>query len=218
MHFMRDTQHAVNHPTRTLLNMHARLRVEDLVSHNLGPVSLSLDAGECVCLSGPSGAGKTLLLRAMADLDPHTGQVLLDGVECQRLRAHEWRRRVAMLPAESHWWHPTVGEHFLHADAALVESLGFERGVMAWQVSRMSSGERQRLALLRMLTHQPRVLLLDEVSANLDAENVRRVETLIAAYRAEHNAAVLWVSHDMEQIARISTRHCMLADGKLVNP
>ena len=215
---MRDTQHAVTHPANTLLNMRARLCVENIVSHNLGPVSLDLSAGECVCLSGPSGAGKTLLLRAIADLDPHSGLVWLDGVECQHLRAHEWRRRVALLPAESHWWYPTVGEHFLHADVAPVELLGFEREVMAWQVSRLSSGERQRLALLRMLTHQPQVLLLDEVSANLDQENVQRVETLIADYRAEHSAAVLWVSHDPEQIARISTRHCRLVNGQWANP
>ncbi len=195
--------------------LRARLRVEKLTSHSFGPISFSLDEGECMCLSGPSGSGKTLLLRALADLDPHGGEVSLDEVECRNMRGHVWRRYVGMLPAESQWWWPTVGEHFNEIDAEKLEWLGFERTVMGWPVTRLSSGERQRLALLRLLAHQPRVLLLDEASANLDDSNVRRVETLIADYRARHGACVVWVSHDMQQIARIGGRHCMLADGRL---
>lgn len=217
---MRETQHAIADVAvlPLPLQVQPRLRVEDVVSHSLGPVSFGLEAGECVCLSGPSGAGKTLLLRAIADLDPHTGQVFLDAVECRSMQGHEWRRRVGLLLAESHWWRPAVGEHFTQVDTVLLESLGFERKVLGWPVSRLSSGERQRLALLRLLARQPQVLLLDEPSANLDPDNVRRVEQLITAYRSQHYTAVLWVTHDPEQIARIGGRHCRLADGKLVQP
>ena len=216
---MRDTQHVSSYtpPTVASAVLRSRLRVENLVSHSHGPVSFSLDEGECMGLSGASGSGKTLLLRAIADLDPHSGEVSLDGVECRSMRGHVWRRYVGMLPAESQWWWPTVGEHFSQIDTELLGSLGFERTVLAWAVTRLSSGERQRLALLRLLAQQPRVLLLDEASANLDNSNVQRVEKLIADYRIERNACVVWVSHDMEQIARIGGRNCQLADGKLVS-
>lgn len=217
---MRDTHDIVtptSSPAMTGAALRSRLRVEQLASYSLGPVSFSLDEGECIGLSGPSGSGKTLLLRAIADLDPHAGEVSLDGVACRSLRGHLWRRRVGMLPAESQWWWPTVGEHFTRIDTELHALLGFERAVMHWPVARLSSGERQRLALLRLLALQPQVLLLDEPSANLDNNNVRRVETLIADYCARHNACVVWVSHDLEQIARIGGRHCRLADGKLVD-
>ena len=59
-----------------------RLRVEELVVRDVGPLNLAVARGECIAISGPSGAGKTLLLRALADLDPHEGRVYLDGVEC----------------------------------------------------------------------------------------------------------------------------------------
>ncbi|HEX6115286.1 MAG TPA: ABC transporter ATP-binding protein, partial [Geminicoccaceae bacterium] len=68
--------------------------------------------GECVAVMGPSGAGKTRLLRAIADLDPNRGEVVADGVDRARLSGPACRRMVGYLPAESGWWADTVGAHF----------------------------------------------------------------------------------------------------------
>ncbi len=173
-----------------------------------------MDASDCVCLSGPSGAGKTLLLRAIADLDEHRGSVLLDGVDAAQVAAPRWRRQVALLPAESHWWSDRVGDHFGDASVWL-ERLGFDSSVLDWSVGNCSTGERQRLALARLLQNRPAVLLLDEPTASLDTENVARVEALIADYRAETDAAVVWVSHDPAQIARLCRRTLLLNNGVL---
>ena len=181
----------------------------------LGPVTLQVDEGECVCLTGPSGAGKTRLLRAVADLDPHQGEVFLDGVSSLQVPAPEWRRRVALLPAESHWWGDRVGEHFGAGDIAGLQALGFESGVLDWSVARLSSEERQRLALLRMLALVPRVLLLDEPTANLDPANIERVETLLTDYRCTHDAALLWVSHDVAQAERVAQRVLRIEHGRM---
>ncbi len=193
-----------------------RLSVSGLRSQGvIGPCELTLAAGECVCLSGPSGAGKTLLLRAIADLDPHEGEVKLNGESCTTMRAPQWRRRVGLLPAESAWWHDTVGPHFTHGDTALLLRLGFPPEVMGWQVRRLSTGERQRLALARLLANEPHVLLLDEPTASLDPANVGKVEEVIADYRHGHNAAVLWVSHDPQQIGRVADRQLRLHGGRV---
>ncbi|MEO5703131.1 MAG: ATP-binding cassette domain-containing protein [Gammaproteobacteria bacterium] len=171
---------------------------------------------ECVCLEGPSGAGKTLLLRAIADLDLHQGRVYLDDIERNTISGSAWRRQVGLLPAESQWWRDTVGEHFEHTDHDLLDRLGFDNEVMTWQVSRLSSGERQRLALVRMLSLHPRVLLLDEPTASLDPDNVQRVEEVIKHYRNHQPAAVLWVSHDPQQIARVANRSLYINKGQLL--
>ena len=191
-----------------------RLRVEELVVRDVGPLNLAVARGECIAISGPSGAGKTLLLRALADLDPHEGRVYLDGVECNTFSGSQWRRRVAYLPAESRWWRETVGEHFPVGHEGLQE-LGFSETILQRPVSYLSSGEKQRLALLRLLANQPRVLLLDEPSAALDADNTRRLEALVSRCRQTQQAAVLWVSHDAAQIARVAAHHLRLRDGRL---
>jgi ABC-type multidrug transport system ATPase subunit len=156
------------------------------------------------------------MLRAVADLEPHEGGVYLDTVNATEMSPSEWRKKVGMLPAESRWWHDTVREHFKAVDEQCLEMLGLDKGVMGWRVSRLSSGERQRLALLRLLCNRPKVLLLDEPTANLDPESSRRVENLLKIYRLEQEASLLWISHDAEQIRRVAARHFVLKDGRLL--
>jgi len=185
---------------------------------DIAPFSLRIAAGEIVCLSGASGSGKSMLLRAIADLIPHRGEVSLDEQVCSQMRPSIWRQRVGYMPADSQWWHDTVRAHFEHVDAALeaqAHELGFSPEVWDWQVSRLSSGEKQRLALLRRLANHPQALLLDEPTASLDPESVIRAEKLIADYQSQMAAPVLWVSHDTAQIARVATRVLQLANNEI---
>ncbi len=197
------------------------LRVQALDTAVLRSVDLQVEAGELVFLSGPSGAGKSLLLRAIADLDPSAGQIWCGDVGRSSIPAPVWRRRVGLLPSESGWWDEQVGGHFparVHDRLGLSEllaRLGFRAAVLDWEVRRLSTGERQRLALARLLVNRPEVLLLDEATANLDPDNRGRVEAVIADYRAEQAAAVLWVSHDREQRLRMKGRRLTIRDGRL---
>lgn len=196
------------------------LRLDGLSTMLLREVDLTLAAGEKIFLSGASGSGKSLLLRAVADLDPHRGEVWLDDLPRSRLTPPEWRRRVGLLPAESHWWAETVGEHWRAPAAgspieALLVALGFDVDVSGWAITRLSTGERQRLALARLLLNQPQALLLDEATANLDSVNRERVETVLEDYRAAHATAMLWVSHDPEQRVRLGGRRLVIRESRL---
>ena len=190
------------------------LRLEDLQIANIEPISLTIAPGQCIGVSGESGSGKTRLLRAIADLDEHGGQVYEENIAQHQVKAHEWRRRVALLPAESQWWFDTVDQHF-NTQAKYIEALGFDQDVIHWNVSRCSSGEKQRLSILRMLSNCPRVLLLDEPTANLDSRNIARVEELIGDYLSEHNAIAIWVGHDAAQLERVSQQQYHLSGGQL---
>lgn len=191
------------------------LELIDLSTPLVGPVSLRVGAGECVTLSGPSGSGKTRLLRAIADLDPHEGEVRLDERPATRIAPALWRRQVQLLPADPLWWAETVGAHFTAFDAGAAAALGFAPDVAGWPVERLSSGERQRLALLRALDRGPRALLLDEPTANLDEDNIARVERLVEDYRRAHGVAVIWISHSAVQRARVARVHHRLEGGRL---
>jgi ABC-type iron transport system FetAB ATPase subunit len=190
-----------------------RLRLAGLHPPLLRPVDLSVAAGETLALHGPSGAGKSLLLRAIADLDPNAGEAFLDGVPRSTFTGPDWRRAVMLVPAESHWWDDRVRPHAEHWDMELLAALGFDADVLDWQTPRLSSGERQRLALVRALGLRPPVLLLDEVTANLDDGNTGRVEALLRDYQQGSGAAILWVSHDPAQRARVAERRAFVGDG-----
>ncbi len=198
------------------------LHITDLRFLNRGPFSISIEQGKCVSLSGESGSGKTLLLRAIADLIPHEGEIMLHDQYHTNINGPDWRKKVGLLPAESRWWRETVGEHFqqnsLPQVLPLLEKLGFGdptavRKVLDWKINRLSSGEKQRLALIRLLANEPQVLLLDEPTANLDINNISKAEKVIEEYRLSTQAAVLWVCHDPAQVTRVAQNHFRLKNG-----
>jgi len=193
-----------------------RLQLQNVITRNLGPVNFHIDAGECVCLSGPSGSGKTILLRVIADLDPHEGEIYLDTRACNAISGPEWRHQVGLLASESFWWGHKVVEHYNGCETINAESLGFSEQVEDWNIERLSSGEKQRLALLRLLCNKPKVLLLDEPTANLDEKSRTLVEQLVLQYKHDQQAAVLWVSHDINQMERVADRVLIITGNTLI--
>ena len=191
------------------------LRVRQLTTPQLRGIELTIAPGERVGISGPSGSGKSLLLRALADMDPFEGRITLGDDGVHSMPAPRWRRRVALLPAASAWWHDTVGPHFRQFEAPDYAALGFPAKVETWEIRRLSSGEKQRLALLRFLALRPEVLLLDEPTANLDKENTLLAEALISEYGRTSGASMLWVSHDVEQLKRLCARAFRMEAGRL---
>jgi ABC-type multidrug transport system ATPase subunit len=183
----------------------------------LRPIDFVLRPGECVSVAGKSGAGKSVLLRMIADLDPHEGDAALDGAACSGMPAPKWRRMVTYVAAESGWWDEHVAAHFSPGTdfAALFPAFGIPAEASAWPVARLSTGERQRLALLRALSPANRVLLLDEPTSGLDAESTGLVEALLRG-RLSGGTAILLVTHDPEQAARMASRHLEVRGGQLV--
>jgi putative ABC transport system ATP-binding protein len=119
------------------------------------------------------------------------------------------------VPAEPGWWAETIGEHFANWAGALplVERVGLTDEARTWPVMRCSTGERLRLALARALEVRPRVLLLDEPTAALDAAGVAAVEALIRQHIAD-GMSVLWVTHDPGQAKRMAHRALHVEAGE----
>lgn len=192
------------------------LELKGLQRLHIGPIDFVLEAGECVSVSGRSGAGKSVLLRAIADLDPHKGDVWLDGRSCMSMSAPKWRRQVTYVAAESGWWHDTVRPHFpAQTDfTAAFLKVGIEPSHADASVHRLSTGEKQRLALLRALCLESKVLLLDEPTSSLDPESVEMVEQLLRE-RLSVGTAIILVTHDADQALRMGSRHVRLDEGCL---
>jgi len=193
------------------------LNIKKLKFLHCGPMSIQVNADEIIGLSGASGSGKSLFLRALADMEPHDGVILLDDLNQQDIEAHLWRQKVALLSAETSWWFDTVGEHFDEIAEDSLSALGFSKDCLQWSISRLSSGEKQRLGLLRIMQNKPEVLLLDEPTANLDKRNTQLFESFVKQYIENNSACVIWVGHDLEQLQRISPQRYEIEEGRLIN-
>ncbi len=183
-----------------------------------GPFDLTVPSGGAICISGASGSGKSLFLRMIADLDPNVGRVELGGQAREQLTAPEWRRRAPYVAAESGWWRDGVAEHFAPERREAARALAVKLGVGAAQwdgpVARLSTGERQRLALVRALVLDSPVLLLDEPTGPLDPVSVTAVEAILAE-RLRGGTIILMVSHDPKQGERLGAARYRMVDRRL---
>ena len=190
------------------------LEIENLHRPGLSPFSLNIKDGECVALMGPSGSGKSLALRAIADLDPNEGMVRSGNMAREQVPAPVWRQKIGFLPAQSGWWSEYVGTHMKKTDqlSSLLNKLDLPQDCLNWPISRLSTGEKQRLALIRLLNHGPEVLLLDEPTSALDEDARLRVENLLKEQIAT-GASILLTTHDKHQARRLCRRVLLIHDG-----
>lgn len=201
----------------------------------LNPVDFSLRAGERVVITGSSGSGKSLLLRALALLDaPADGSLTWMNQAVLAQDIPRFRTQVCYLAQRAALVEGTVADNLrfpftLKAlrertfDIGIAERLlvqaGKNAGFLDKQAADLSGGEAQIVAVVRVLLLAPQVLLLDEPTSALDPQSAAAVETLVVQWFEQHPEACgyIWVTHDQEQARRMSSRWLSMDQGVLLN-
>jgi len=179
----------------------------------LDRLNLSVRGGEFVALLGASGSGKTTLLRILAGLDaPDTGQAWVP--EARTVVFQEPR----LVQAMKVWKNVVIGlrgaaASRTRAERALAE-VGLAHRADAWPAT-LSGGEAQRAALARALVREPKLLLLDEPFAALDALTRMKMQRLIHDLARAHGPATLLVTHDVEEAILLADRVLVLKEGRI---
>ena len=181
-------------------------------------VSLTVPAGGCAAITGPSGCGKSRFLRMVADLEPSAGDVRFGDIGRDRVAAPDWRRLVMFVGAEAGWWSERVGAHFppetLKEAERLARCLALPTDCLERNVRTLSTGEKQRLALIRALVRRPPCLLLDEPTAALDRDSVSCVEDVLRD-RCSVGLTLLIVTHEEAQIERLKAERYAFAQREV---
>ena len=193
----------------------------------LNGVDLAVSRGQCAVLVGPNGAGKSTLLHLVAGLSrPDRGQVLVGGAPAHRLPAAV-RRRMGLLAHQPHLYEDLTGEENLRFWARIFGVTGAGRrirellgrfGLLLFAhdpVRTYSRGMVQRLALARVLLHDPEVLLLDEPFTGLDRAGVRLLTEVLRELKGAGRTLLL-VSHRPDEVAEVADRFVLLAAGRIL--
>ena len=192
-------------------------------------LNFELFSGEKVAVLGASGSGKSLLLRALAGLDQiQAGRIIFLGKSINAWYIPSWRSQIIYLHQRPALWEGTVesnlqqvyhlktNHHLVYNRASILDYLRLLRKdgeFLQRPISAISGGEAQIVAFLRALQLAPKILLLDEPTASLDAQTTSSLETLVTAWQAEDpQRAYLWTSHDPSQLKRITNSQISLQE------
>jgi molybdopterin-binding protein len=213
------------------------LRIEGLVksygsAFTLAVEQLEIAEGTITALLGPNGSGKSTLLGLVAGLrQADRGSISMEGMALGPSSAApaEWRRAVTMVTQRPFLFQGTVEENVGYG----LKFRGTPRAARTVRINRalkqagiegfgrrsareLSDGEAQMVAIARALVVEPRILLLDEPTANIDSDNAARIETLIASLSDTNNFTVVFATHNLEQAYRLSTRVVSIIRGRPV--
>jgi len=190
--------------------------------------TFELGIGEILAIGGPSGSGKSSLLRLLNRLDePTTGTVYLKGVDYREIPPQQLRRRVGMVLQRPFLFPGTVADNLRFGPRQRGEELSeavledFLSGVLlggfaSRDVTNLSGGEAQRVSFARTLANAPEVLLLDEPTSALDDDSKREVEAVIHRISRERKIPCVLVTHDVSQGLRLAQRAMLLENGRIV--
>ena len=180
----------------------------------LNEMSFQLRAGEFKLITGPSGCGKSTLLKIIASLlSPTAGSIFFAGKNINDLTPETYRQQVSYCAQTPALFGDSVYDNLVFPwqirqkqpdPKALVADLarfGLAKNTLEKSINELSGGEKQRVSLIRNLQFLPQVLLLDEITSALDESNKKNVNEIIHRYASEKNIAVLWVTHDSNEIA-----------------
>ncbi|WP_106639342.1 ABC transporter ATP-binding protein [Allosphingosinicella vermicomposti] len=190
----------------------------------LEPADFQLGAGKVTCLIGPNGSGKTSLLHALARIGKPAGAVEVEGRDVDRLAPEQRARTLAYLPASRDIAWPLCARDVVALGAAgavgdglnaLLASLGLTE-LAERRMDRLSTGERARVLLARALIAEPKVLLLDEPTANLDPLWKIRMMERLRDEAHEAGRAVLIAVHDFDMAAAYADRLVVMERGRVV--
>ena len=179
----------------------------------LDNVQITLQAGEFKLVTGPSGCGKSTLLKIIGSLiSPTHGQILLSGKDINLIPPEKYRQQVSYCTQTPTLFGSTVYDNLffpyqirnqIFNKTKVIEDLhyfGLTENIITKGVNELSGGEKQRISLIRNIQFLPEILLLDEITSALDEENKARVNTLIHQLANKNNIAILWVTHDQDEI------------------
>lgn len=196
----------------------------------LDGITLQVHAGECVGFFGHNGAGKTLLLETIAGIwVPEQGSITIDGKDVTRLPSEE--RQVGFVYQELFLFpHLSVRENICYGLRVircprpqreerldeLTRLLHLDRLLTRRNVTLLSGGEKQKVALARALANHPRLLLLDEPAHSLDRDSSRMLHELLTELRTAKRLTMIYVSHNREELEAIADRIVVMERGRIV--
>ncbi|HEV2120549.1 MAG TPA: ABC transporter ATP-binding protein [Candidatus Bathyarchaeia archaeon] len=201
-------------------------------------VNLEVQYGETVCIVGPTGAGKTTLLSCIQSLLPHSfamgtmkGKVIVDGADTRTTKAARLAGRVGMAfeDAEAQFVFPSVeddlafglenlnigGEEASRRLKFIQEEFGIAE-LMGRTAAELSGGQKQRVSIAGLVAVQPRILLLDEPTSELDPVGKTEVMNLIRKIRQTLNTTIVIVEQDLEDVVPLADRFLLLDSGKIL--
>ncbi|OPX64380.1 MULTISPECIES: ABC transporter ATP-binding protein [unclassified Methanoregula] len=197
----------------------------------LEKIGFSIEQGQVVAVLGPNGVGKTTLLKCLNRiLRPREGAVMLDDENLLGLTTMEIARRVGYVPQRVETGRltafdavllgrrPHIGWDVTPRDIAIVDAIFTKLGMESLRLSyidEMSGGELQKVAIARALVQEPKVLLLDEPTSNLDLKNQVDILTTIRDIVRDHKIAAVMTMHDLNQALRFADTFIFIKNGSV---